>query len=135
MPRLFSYTIPFDDGAAPNPFGGICTLVICKPKIRSAAKPGDWIAGLGSVDAPSGDLSGRLVYAMRVDEVISMAEYDRQASARWPSRIPDIKSKDLSRRLGDCIYDFSTGGPRQRAGVHNSDNETTDLGGHNALIS
>lgn len=72
MNRLFSYTIPVDDGAAPNPFDGLCTLAICKPKIRSRAKVGDWVAGLGSKNAPSGDLSGRLVYAMKVDEVMSL---------------------------------------------------------------
>ena len=44
-PRLFSYTIPIDDGAAPNPFHGMCTLAICKPGIRRVAKKGDWIAG------------------------------------------------------------------------------------------
>lgn len=69
MPRLFTYTIPVDDGAAPNPFNGMCSLAICKPGIRRVAKPDDWIAGLGSKKAPSGDLSGRLVYAMRVEEL------------------------------------------------------------------
>lgn len=80
MPRLFTYTIPIDDGAAPNPFGGMCTLAICKPGIRRVAKKGDWIAGLGSKYAPSGDLSARLVYAMRVEEVLSLREYDRRAA-------------------------------------------------------
>jgi hypothetical protein len=137
MPRLFSYTIPVDDGAAPNPFGGLCTLVICKPAIRRTAEEGDWIAGLGSKRAPSGDLSGRLVYAMRVDEVLPMAEYDSQAKNRWPFRIPDVESKDLARRLGDCIYDYSKSSdrPRQRDGVHNETNRDTDIGGRNALIS
>jgi len=58
MARLFSYTIPIDDGAAPNPFNGFCTLTICKPAIRRVARKGDWIAGLGSKNAPSGDLTG-----------------------------------------------------------------------------
>lgn len=39
-PTLFSYCIPYDDGAAPNPFWGLCTLAICKPRIRRAAKEG-----------------------------------------------------------------------------------------------
>lgn len=34
MPTLYTYCIPYDDGAAPNPYWGICTLVICKPVIR-----------------------------------------------------------------------------------------------------
>jgi hypothetical protein len=37
MTQLFTYTIPYDDGAAPNPFHGICTLAICKPSIRRVA--------------------------------------------------------------------------------------------------
>jgi len=135
MTTLFSYTIPVDDGAAPNPFDGLCTLVICKPAIRRVANEGDWIAGLGSKNAPSGDLSGRLVYAMQVDEVLTMEQYDQQAPKRWPFRIPDLTSKDLSRRLGDCIYDFSSGNPKQRPGVHNLENQKTDLGGRHALIS
>jgi len=133
--NLFTYTIPVDDGAAPNPFGGFCTLTICKPAIRRTAQAGDWIAGFGSRNAPSGDLSGRLVYAMRVTKVIPMKEYDRLASFLWPSKIPDVTSKDLTRRLGDCIYDFSTIPPTQRIGVHGPANVQVDLGGRNAFVS
>src|SRR5271157_5772345 len=136
MARLFSYTIPIDDGAAPNPFRGMCSLAICKPGIRRVAQEGDWVAGLGSRDAPSGDLSGRLVYAMRVEAVLSLKEYDKQASANWPHRIPDVRSLDLSDRLGDCIYDYAQGGaPKQRPGVHGPSNLETDLSGENVLIS
>lgn len=135
MPRLFTYTIPVDDGAAPNPFRGMCTLAICKPAIRRVAEAGDWVAGLGSVKAPSGNLQGRLVYAMRVTEVLTIKEYFLRAKAEWPHRIPDIKSTDLSERLGDCIYDFSGAEPIQLNSVHNEGNVETDLGGVNVLIS
>ena len=118
MPRLFTYTIVVDDGAAPNPFRGLCSLAICKPAIRRVAARGDWIVGLGSRNAPSGDLSARVVYAMRVDEVLSLAEYDYFAPSRWPHRVPDLTSLDLSERLGDCIYDFLSGEPVQRPSVH-----------------
>jgi len=47
MPTLYTYCIPYDDGAAPNPYWGICTLVICKPVIRRTAEVGDWIVGTG----------------------------------------------------------------------------------------
>ena len=134
-PRLYSYVIPFDDGAAPNPFDGMCTLTICKPKIRSSARPGDWIAGVGSKNAHSGDLRGHLVYAMRVSEVVTLQEYDQRAAAEWPHRIPDIGSMDLSRRLGDCIYDYSGQQVQQRPGVHGPGNARRDLGGKNALIA
>lgn len=135
MARLFTYTIPVDDGAAPNPFRGMCSLAICKPGIRRVAKPGDWVAGLGSKNAPSGDLSGHLVYAMRVEKVLSLKEYDQQASSSWPHRIPNVRSADLSERLGDCIYDYSSGNAVQRPSVHGPDNVRTDLGGQNVLIS
>jgi Nucleotide modification associated domain 2 len=135
MRRLFTYTIPVDDGAAPNPFRGMCSLAICKPGIRRVAEPGDWVAGTGSKNSPIGDLSGHLVYAMRVEEVLSLKEYDRQATERWPHRIPNLISLDLSERLGDCIYDYSRGSPVQRASVHNSENKETDLSGKNVLIS
>ncbi len=135
MPRLFSYTIPFDDGAAPNPFRGMCTLAICKPKIRLKAKLGDWVAGLGSKHAPSGDLSRRLVYAMRVDQVVSWREYDSLAPTHWPHRIPNLGSPIIPDRLGDCLYDFSGGVPVQRPGVHGPENSATDLSGQNVLIS
>jgi len=135
MPRLFTYTIPVDDGAAPNPFHGMCSLAICKPGIRRVAKPDDWVAGLGSKNAPSGDLSGHLVYAMRVEEVLSLCNYDLGASSRWPHRIPNIQSAALQDRLGDCIYDFSNGTPIQRSSVHGSGNVATDLSGENVLLS
>lgn len=135
-PRLYTYIVRTDDGAAPNPFGGMCSLTICKPKIRSSARPGDWVAGVGSKNAPSGDLSGHLVYAMKVQEVILLNEYDARARKEWPRRIPDMQSLDLSERLGDCIYDYSNGSkPIQRAGVHGPLNIKTDLGGKNSLIS
>jgi hypothetical protein len=135
MPRLFTYTIPIDDGAAPNPFRGMCSLAICKPGIRRVAKKGDWVAGLGSKDAASGNLSGHLVYAMRVETVLSLKEYDEHAPAEWPFRIPDVASLDLSERLGDCIYDYSEGIPKQRPSVHDNSNVKTDLSGENVLIS
>lgn len=46
--KLFSYVLRFDDGAAPNPFWGTCTLAICKPDIRRTANIDDWIIGTGS---------------------------------------------------------------------------------------
>ena len=45
MPNLFSYVLRYDDGAAPNPFWGTCTLAICKPAIRRKANLGDWVVG------------------------------------------------------------------------------------------
>lgn len=136
MTRLFSYTLRTDDGAAPNPFHGLCTLAICKPSIRRVAQKGDWVAGLGSRNAHNGDLSGCLVYAMLVQDVISLEEYDRRAPKEWSHRIPNVMSRDLATRLGDCIYDYSAGAePYQRASVHGAGNRKSDLGGKNVLLS
>jgi Nucleotide modification associated domain 2 len=135
-PLLFTYTIPIDDGAAPDPFREMCSLAICKPGIRRTARKGDWVAGLGSKNTQrSGDLSGRLVYAMHVDDVLSLEEYDRRAPAEWPHRIPNAGSADLTERLGDCIYDYSSGTPVPRPGVHGPENVKTDLSGKNVLVS
>jgi hypothetical protein len=135
MSRLFTYTIPIDDGAAPNPFRGMCSLAICKPGVRRVAEPHDWVVGLGSRNAPSGDLSGCLVYAMRVEEALTLRDYDQQAPKRWPHRIPNVNSPDLSERLGDCVYDYSHRLPSQRPSVHGPGNIATDLGGLNVLVS
>jgi Nucleotide modification associated domain 2 len=133
MPRLFSYTIAVDDGAAPNPFHGICTLAICKPTIRRVAEKGDWVAATGSI---KNGLAGKLVCAMLVDEVISLEAYDRRAIEEWPHRIPDFQSTNLRDRLGDCIYDYSSKTPpAQRRGVHDKGNCETDWSGVNVLIA
>jgi hypothetical protein len=96
MPRLFTYTIPIDDGCAPNPFRGMCSLAICKPGIRRVAREYDWVAGLGSKAAPSGDLSQHLVYAMKMERVLSLKAYDEYAAEKWPHRVPDTKRRLLS---------------------------------------
>jgi hypothetical protein len=72
---------------------------------------------------------------MLVEEVLSLRDYDRNASSRWPHRIPNIQSTALQDRLGDCIYDFKNGAPVQRPGVHGSSNVDTDLSGENVLLS
>src|SRR6266566_24848 len=89
MPKLFSYVVDHDLGYAPNPFGGFCTLAKCKygtvrsrngsirRNIVELAEEGDWIAGTGGVDLSKSAGHGKLIYAMRVDEIISLAEYCR----------------------------------------------------------
>ena len=125
--RLFSYTISSDIGSAPNPFWGICTLTICKPVIRRVAKKEDWITGFSG---------NAVVYAMRVTEKRSLAEYDEYCKKKLPNKIPDWSSNDYRRKVGDCIYDYSVPDhPILRASVHTEDNVSTDLGGASALLS
>lgn len=137
MPALYTYCLPDDTGAAPNPFWGICTLVICKPKIRSAAKVGDWVVGTGPVKSPIGSLEGAVVYAMKVTEKMTMLEYDNFTKKQLPQKIPDFDIPDKRLRVGDSIYDFSynPNHPKLRKSVHCENEIERDLGGQYALIS
>lgn len=80
-PDIFMYTVKYDDGFAPNPFHGVCSLATCKPDIRRSANPGDLV--IGKAAAPNGR---RLVFAMEVDEILTFDEYwhDPPISAKDP---------------------------------------------------
>jgi hypothetical protein len=133
---LYSYCLRYDDGAAPNPFWGVCTLVICKPAIRRTAQEGDWVVGLGGVASPIGNISGQVVYAMRVTKRMSMRDYDTYCQHSLRGKIPHWGSDKFEERVGDCIYDFSAvARPRLRPSVHDESNREVDLGGENALLS
>ena len=135
MPRLFSYIVAHDNGSAPNPFWGVCTLVICKPAIRRAASIDDWVVGIGSVNSPVGDISRHVVYAMEVSRKMTMEEYDDFSKQKLLKKVPDWKNKDARRRMGDSIYDFSSNPPTVRKAVHNERHRDHDLGGQYALLS
>lgn len=135
MPTLFTYCIRIDNGAAPNPFWGTCTLVICKPGIRKIAKEGDWIVGTGSINSPIGNIGGKVVYIMRVSKKMTMESYDSYTKNHLPNKIPKWFSRDVRMRLGDAIYDFSVDPPSTRLSVHNKNQREKDLGGKFALIS
>jgi hypothetical protein len=82
MTRLLSYVVDHDYGFAPNPCGGFCTLAKCKCKkeggkqrnIVELAEKGDWVVGTGGVKGVSAG-HGKLIYAMRVDEKLTLADY------------------------------------------------------------
>jgi hypothetical protein len=89
MPRLFSYVVDHDYGYAPCPFGGFCTLAKCKygtikckngtrRNIVELAEEGDWIAGTGGADLDKSAGHSKLIYAMRVDERISLPKVRRK---------------------------------------------------------
>ena len=96
--RLFSYVVRYDVGFAPNPFHGVCTLATCKPEIRRTAAIGDWVVGTGSAERRR---SGRLVYAMRVDETLTFEQY--WADERFRRKRPTMLSS-LKMAYGDNIY-------------------------------
>jgi hypothetical protein len=127
--RLFSYILPFDTGFAPNPFCGYCTLACCKPKIRRAALPGDWIVGLSEKAR-----GNRIVYAIHVAEKVTFDDYWRDP--RFAMKVPDLGERELQRHCGDNVYEPSGGGQYvQHAGAHTIDRAPTDLGGVYVLIA
>jgi hypothetical protein len=133
---LYSYCIPVDDGAAPNPYWDVCTLTICKPVIRRMADKGDWIIATGSKNSKFGDISKKVVYMMKVSNKLTLKEYNDYCLAKLPGKIPDIKNIDKRRQLGDCIYlPNENNVMQQRDGVHFKSNIPIDLGGKNALLS
>jgi len=67
--RIYRYVVAYDGGTAPRPFDGICSLAICKPKIRAAAEVGDWIIGFRS------RRPGEVLYAMQVTERLTLGDY------------------------------------------------------------
>ena len=134
--KLFTYCLRYDGGSAPNPFWGICTLVICKPAIRRTAEIGDWIVGLGSTNSPVGDISTSVVYAMRVTSKLTLMEYDQFCKITLPNKIPNRASSDYRLQAGDCIYDYGAGDyPKMRPAVHDECERTRDLSGKYALLS
>jgi hypothetical protein len=142
MAKIYSYILRFDDGAAPNPFWGYCTLTICKPVIRRNAQIGDWVIGTGSKKAQveKGEIhnfSDRVVYAMKITDKKTMKEYDTFCTDNLPNKIPVPSPKDWKLKLGDCIYDYSNqGNPTPRDGaIHQNANLAHDLSGLNALLS
>lgn len=142
MKKIYSYVLRYDDGGAPNPYGGLCTLAICKPQIRRNAEIGDWVVGTGSKNARCNDgntydLSNHLTYAMKITDVKSFKEYDDFCNSDIPSKIPIWSSKVWPEKMGDCIYDYNAANavPLQRAGVHKLVNMDHDLNGKNVLLS
>jgi hypothetical protein len=78
------------------------------------------VVGLGAVNSPIGDVSGQVVYAMRLTrQKMTMKKYDQFCQQSLRGKIPRWESGDFIERVGDCIYDFSRdSAPRIRRSVH-----------------
>jgi Nucleotide modification associated domain 2 len=64
------------------------------------------VAGTGAkyarlADGKPKNMSGRLVYAMKITDKLSMPDYDRLTTSSLPNKIPDLNSRDEHRKLGD----------------------------------
>ncbi len=120
--RPYVYTMTTDNGFAPNPFHGFCTLATCKPQIRECAKTGDWVLGVGGVEI---NQSGKLIYAMRVEEAMSFDDY--WADPRFQQKKPNPNGDEES-RCGDNAYHHhpDSGDWIQEHCYHSLDNGSPD---------
>lgn len=112
--RLFSYVVEHDDGFAPNPYFDYCTLCRCKYRkhpdgrrnvVEMAKQAMDerktvWVVGTGGADLKKSAGNGKLVYAMRVDEVLSRGKYYKDP--RFVRKQP-LRSGSYKRLHGDNI--------------------------------
>lgn len=121
---LYSYVVEHDVGFAPNPFHGVCTLACCKPDIRRKAQPGDIVLGTGSAKH---HVAGRLVYWMRVDEVLTFDQYWQDV--RFRRKKPRMFAT-AHLRYGDNIYCQRDGasGFQQVDSFHSMEDGSTSLG-------
>jgi hypothetical protein len=117
MPKVYFYKLTADNGGAPCIDGGLLSLAICKPMIRSGAEEGDLIFGFAA-NSLSGD--NRIIYVARVTKTLPDGRYYKDA--RYVKR-------------GDCIYAFKSGRfIRKRHAQHHrrSQDLAHDLGAHPA---
>ncbi len=133
----FSYVVARDFGFAPNPFYGVCTLATCKPSIRRGAAVGDWVIGTGAKTRYH--MSGRLIYAMRVDETMGFDPYWQDP--RFVHKRP-VLNGSLKQLYGDNIYHRGRGPWLQENSHHSLDdgrmnraNVARDTGADRVLIS
>jgi hypothetical protein len=76
-PRLFVYKLTTDNGGAPCVHGGMLSLAICKPMIRSSAEAGDVVFGFGGKN-----LKERLLYIAVVTQQLKPTTYYRAKTYR-----------------------------------------------------
>ena len=121
--RIFRYVVRVDQGGSPNPYHGWCSLAVCKPQIRRSARIGDWIIGLRS------RVNDQVVYAMRVDEVLPLADYWRDP--RFRAKRPGGAGPP------DNFYRAGRGGSLMRVdnALHGVELAMQDISGRHALVS
>ncbi|GHC08873.1 hypothetical protein GCM10010080_24910 [Thermomonas carbonis] len=121
--RIYRYVVAYDGGTAPRPYDGLCSLAICKPKIRASAQVGDWIVGFRSKHP------GEVLYAMQVSERLTLSEY--WEDPRFAARKPGHASPP------DNIYKPDPYGGLQQVPnvVHTPDNAQRDISGRYVLLS
>lgn len=138
--NFFSYKIEHDYGLAPNPFGGYCTLAVCKSSIRANEhlSVGDWIIGTGSKHI---ELEHFLIYLMKVEEILTFDQY--WEDERFQYKKP-VLNGSLVQIYGDNIYHTNKKTKKiiQENSAHSTNDKNTnqehlerDTGGKNVLVS
>lgn len=95
--KLCSYTVVQDTGIAPNPFWGFCTLALCTPNKKNYnLQKDDWIVGLLAKERDN-----RLLYAMKVSEILDFDEYYHDK--RFKEKIPNPNG-NRKEQYGDNMY-------------------------------
>ncbi len=136
--KIYSYVVRYDAGFAPNPFGEFCTLATCKQRIRKKIQVGDWVIGTGSVENVGND---KLIHAMKIEEILTFEQYSKDK--RFQYKIPNWKSNDPVKRVGDNIYYKDENNVFiQKSSMHSNKDGTEnkklkehDLSGEKILIS
>lgn len=136
-PRIYTYVVSHDIGVAPNIDGGVCTISLCKPRIRKAAQVGDWIVGLWPKRQkkwPPGH-EKRLTFVMRVGEKLTFQDYwnDVRFQMKKPgaTRTPDnIYEPRRQRSTGEWAF------KKSKTWVHaGEDHKKRDLSGLYVLVA
>ncbi|MES3106888.1 hypothetical protein [Sphingomonas aurantiaca] len=112
MSDAFVYSIKYDLGFAPNPFGGLCSVACCKPMLREQASVGDWVVGFTAMNLRP--VRG-CVFAMIVSRILTFDEYWNEPEFR--SRRP-ARNGSVMKMVGDNIYHHVKGNWRQEDSVH-----------------
>lgn len=123
MNSIYYYKLTVDDGGAPCVEKGLLSLAICKPRIRSGAKKGDWIFGFAASQLES---DNRLIYIAKVTgKEIDGLYYRKQDYSGRLDRIYRRNGERYERRAqaffhdrnGDLAYDLGVPPKYPRAQV------------------
>jgi Nucleotide modification associated domain 2 len=114
MSKAYIYVVARDFGFAPNPFHGCCTLATCKPRIRSVAKRGDWVIGMGGTALKA---VNKCVFAMCVTDHLNFNEYWKNPTYSGKRPVRNGSSVML---LGDNIYHTDSDGNWLQEDSHHS---------------
>ena len=130
-PVLYYYKIVTDVGCAPNVLDGYLTLALCKPLIRKAALPGDYVLAfitLQKLPMTNTLRNQRVAYLFKVTDRVPMLQYEE-----WCKKHACRKVCTENSMIGDCQYD-SKG--VWRPGPHSINHTDRNVNkGVNALIS